>query len=335
MADEKLTIELAVEGAARAMQSLGQVSNAVGSLGGGGLGGAGGAIGAASRFGAAAAAAGVVAVALAALAGAVKRATESLNEFGRLQDMLGSTTAETAMLKTITGALGIGDPAGFAATLRQNSLGGLGAATAARLGMPISPFDIGQGLDEGELALKFFEGLRKTAREQGMGQALSDARNLGVPQAIQAARISETMWKQIIRDGREAAALLGPKHQQRAFELNFAMTRLSQKWEFLKTLFLTALLPALETFINGLILFLRLIATNPLSGIKQQEIDAALNANTRAQNQNTRMLERMVGIWGGGARTRGAIPSAFGPGTGYGDAIRAHSIRLGAVAITL
>jgi len=343
MADEQLTIDLQIKNVEETLRKLGTIGGALEHLSA--QGPVGQAVGHAATSGVqfalfrAPLIAGIAALgaAFAGLTNATKRAAEAMFAFGQLKDTLGATTGETAALRVIGGALGLGNIRGLAGNVRRASLGGLGAEAASRFGLPISPLDVGSAANEGEILLRALSGLRQTHKTRGFSAALADARNLGLEDAIQVVRISDEMWAQILRDAQETQRLLGPEHQSRAVQLNLALSRLSEKWEFLKTLLLSALVPALEAVTNGLIGFLRLLSAIPGSGVRQQDIDAALNANTRALNANTRTIEQMIGIYGGGRRARGALPAAFGPGNGafLSEAVRAGTIRLGAYAVSL
>lgn len=321
---------MAAAAAAATMRGLGQLSRAMGEVGAASSG-TSGALARVTRS------ADAAAESLGGFMGAVQAATATLRAFGRLQDTLGASTGETAVLRILGKTLGIGDLRGMASTFRQSTLGGLGAEAATRHGVRISPLDVGSAVNEGGNFLKFLSSVREEFQKtRDFGRALADLRNAGVENAIQVVRIHDDVWKQIIRDGEEARALLGPEHQTRVVQLDAAMARLSEKWEFLKVIMGSIFIPLLEKVTNGLILFARVLATLPRSGVRQQDIDAALNANTAAQNKNTRALEQMMGIYGGGRRTRSAIPGAFSPGNGFmlADAVRAHTLRLGAYAVS-
>lgn len=321
--------------AAATMRSIGQISRAMQQIGTAGNA-AGNSISRMARS------ADDAADSLGGFMGAVQSATATLRAFSRLQDTLGATTGETAALRILGKGLGLGDIRGMAATLRQNSLSGLGAATATRFGIPIQPHDIGSAANEGQNLLKALSGLRETFKaagggERGLSAALADARNLGIENAIQVVRIHDDMWAQILKDGQEARGMLGQEHQTRALQLSITMARLSEKWEFLKTLFQAAFIPILEKATNYLIGFTRLLAAIPFSGVRQQDIDAALNANTASVDRNTRAIDNLSGIYGGGRRVRGAIPGEFGPGYGYRlqGALRAHGLRLGYYSVSI
>lgn len=318
--------------AAAAMAGMGQISRAMASIGRAG-GSANQATQALSRL---SSSADQTSNSFGGLIGAIHQAASALRAFGRLQDTLGSSAGETAALRIVGRALGLGDIRGMAANLRQNSLSGLGAATATRFGIPIRPNDVGSAANEGDFLLKALQGLRNTfaaagGGERGRSAALADARNLGIESAIEVIRISDEMWGQILKDAKETQALLGPEHQARAVALSVSMSRLSEKWQFLSVLFQSQFIPILQKVTDGIISLLRFLSALPGSGVKQGEIDAALNANTSALGQNTRALDNMSGIYGGGRRARGAIPGAFGPGAGYAlqGALRAHGLRLG------
>lgn len=336
MPDEKLTLELETRGYAEAIQRMGALSGAIGALGAGGsFAAAGGGLAAASRLGAFVTATAIATTGLAALAGAAKSAAESFRDFGRLRDTLGSSGGETAMLRAIGGALGVGDIRGLASRVRSGIGSGLGAAQAARIG--IGPqLDLGgSAVNEGRILLKVLEDIRKSATRD---EALVKARNFGAEELVEAHAISERLWQQILRDAKEAERLYSPEHVERGRELAITMDRISQRWGRISDGFKMVLLPVVDKVLG---LFTRSGGAGGLfDPVHRQTTDAsteATQANTKATNRLADELRQTNGLFGGGARTRSAIPRAYGPGGGFevSRVMRAHAIRLGAYAVSL
>ena len=341
MADEKLTLDLEVRGVAAAMQSLGAVSSAVAGIGaGGGISGIGGGLAAATRLGAFTSALGVAAVAVSALAVATKGAAEALANFGRLQTGLGATTAETALLRVIGGALGISDIRGMAGRMQTALSSGLGAAMAARLG--VGPqVELGQGINLGQIAVRVIEDIRAARTQE---EALGRARIAGVEELAEVWSMTRHEYEQMREEARELSRSFTPQRIREAREFNQELDRFSRNIERIKIGAASAVLPGANRFLEDL-------RAESQGGDRlknrtdwlQENARAAkaqnhsLEKNTDAANRLADELRQTNGIFGGGGRARAAIPAQFGPGGGFAlsKALRSHAVRLGAHAISM
>lgn len=335
MADERLTLELVTSGADVAANRLGSLASAVEALGGGGgtLGQAGAAIGVIGRLGRFGTVLGIAAAAVAGLAGAAKKAADTLTAFGFTGRELGSSNAETALLRALGGAVGIGDVRGLASRVRSGIGSGLGAAQAARIG--IGPqFDLNRGVNEGRILLKVIEDIRATRTEE---EALAKARNYGAEELVRFRHISRQTFEALVRDAEEWQASFTPEAVDRAVQFNIQLDRVSRKWDqFVTSLGLT-FLPIVEKVLD-------LLNRSGGPGVVLDQSNQKADANTKATAANTKATEALIdelrvtnGIFGGGSRARSAIPRAFGPGGGHAlaGAMRAHAIRLGAYSVSL
>jgi hypothetical protein len=344
MADEKLTLDLEVKGYGEAISRLGTLAGALeglgGLTGGGGIGSIGSGLLAASRLGGHVAAIGVVTTALAALAAAARGAAATLGSFGRLQLTTGGTSAEAALATVLAGSLGISDVHGLAARARAGIASGLGAAQAAQLG--IGPqLDIGRPVNNLKILLALMKDVYDTFQTDP-GRALLRARNYGMEELVELGTLSKREFAMALEEAKEIERTYTPERIAKAREFNREMERLGRNFDRIKVNVGSRVIPPLNMLMEDPLLPFKALlpfglnnAFFPKGGAGSQ--DQAVKDNTAAQNKNTRAIEQMMGVFGGGPRARGAIPAAFGPGNGYrlNDAIRAHTIRLGAYSVSL
>jgi hypothetical protein len=290
-----------------------------------------------AAFGKAAAIAAVVVavvVALKKFVGAILDAARALVEFGQLQARLGSNAGTTAFLKTIGGALGV-DVGGASARVRNAVGSGLGAAAGIRAGIQPGQLDLGSAVDQGQMLVKALMLVRDQFRAGDASGALATARNLDIEDLYQFVYLTNEQIKQLQSDAVTKGGIFGQETIARAVQLRFAVSRLSEQWESLKTLFLYAFIPVLEVLTSWIASIVRGLSSLPGVGGQFAGLNQALNQSTQALNQNTAELRAMNGISGGGPRTRGAIPGAFGPGGGFWlqNALHSHAVRLGALSV--
>lgn len=332
MADERYDLQLNVTGVDSAVRNIQRVASIVDKMG---IGPAGGFD--VSALGKAAAIAAVVVAVIAALkklVSAVLDAAKALMEFGQLQARLGSNAATTAFLKTVGGALGV-DVGGASARVRNAVGSGLGAAAGIRAGIQPGQLDLGSAVDQGQMLIKALMLVRDQFQGGDASGALATARNLDIEDLYQFVYLTNEQIKQLQSDAVTKGGIFGQETIARAVQLRFAVSRLSEQWESLKTLLLYAFIPVLDVLTNWIASIIRGLSSLPGIGGAFAGMNQALNQSTQALNQNTAELRAMNGISGGGARTRGAIPGAFGPGSGFWlqNALHGHAVRLGAFSV--
>jgi hypothetical protein len=276
--------------------------------------------------------AGTAAASLALVAKAADTAAENLTQFAHLRDTLGSTSGETAQLRLLGQVLGI-NVGSAAASLHAAAIsGGLGTATAARYGVSIRPVEVGSPTDRGADLLKVMEGLWQTARSQGSGQALVDARNLHQEDLFGVTYLSREQLDRVKELAQATSALYGPEQITQAYELKFAMAELSIAWTDLTTVIGTRVIPAVADVIKFFADGIRsLTGASSGTGAASNPTVQSLQELNRTMQQNNEALRYMAGIYGGGSAARSAIPQAFGPQNGMflSQALGQHALRLG------
>lgn len=270
---------------------------------------------------------------------AVTAVARHLTEFAGTQFGLASSASTTTMAGLLGQALGISNVAGLGASLHAASLSGLGAAIGGRYGIPYRPLEIGGATDRGEIIMKVIEGLRATSRGPGgMNAAIGEARTLGggAESLLPLTLLSEADLKRLREFAQIQSGMYGQERLAQAVRFDLAMAELGASVDRAKGLLLYGLVPAINILNFAVKTFL---ATNPFLRAFGQFAarNVPLDANTQAVNQNTAALQYAAGLYGGGARTRSAIPGAFGPTAGAGEHLnnylRGHAINWGAYSV--
>lgn len=324
---------------ADALSHFGALSHAVAGIGaGGGIGALGSGISAASRMGAFNSALGVAAAAVGALATATRQASAALSGFGRLRDTLGSSSSETALLRVLGGAVGVGDIRGLASRVRAAGSSGLGAAQMAQLGFGPQQ-DIGRAVNEGQILLAVMRDIRETFK-RNPSEALARARNFGAEELVELGRIGEREFGKMLEEAKEIERTYSPARLEAARQFNREMERMGRTMERIKIGLATPALGAANRFIeqpfkgpgHAIGFSIGEAIGRWLSGNKD-----AVKENTQATRDLSSQLRIQNGFYGGGGRLRSALPGAFGPGGGFQVAKqgRAHAIRLGAYSVSM
>lgn len=324
-----LSIDLDVGGLVSAVRSFQTLGAGFGAFGGGSAVSLG-SLGSLSQLGIVA---GTAAAALVLVAKAADSAAQNLTQFAHLRDTLGASTGETAQLRLLGQVLGINIGSAAESLHRAAISGGLATGTAARYGVSIRPVETGYPTDRGADLLRLIEGLWQTARRQGPGQALVDARNLGQEELFGVTYLSREQLDRVKQLAAATSALYGPEQITQAYELKFAMAELSVAWTDLVTVIGTAVIPAVSELVKFFADMLRGFTGTDAGG--GNPLNQSMQQLSRSVQDNSTALRYMTGIYGGGERARHALPGAYGPGNGMylSEALRQHAIRLGAQAI--
>jgi len=364
MAADKFTIEFDVTGMGPAMREINQLASQLSSMGAGtvsrGL----------AELGLEAAEVvpwvSAVTVGLAAMAAAAKMAANDLQRAAQQQGQMAATGTETAMMRLLGRAGGFdatGAGRSFLSGARSGPMGTLGALS---LGVPLAPNNITGRFDEAQIFLQAMDRASSmSARSAGSGE-------------LQLARLGRDdlafllpVWKDIRREVEGAAQAqaqaYSPEALARGIKFNAQLAILQGHFQALATTLGTMLIPYIDLWVRALGSVASAltgisqwteknlpqalnVATGGLSGALKGLWDAfhpggqkaAMDANTAAVRDNTYAVKDLQrGVFGGGARARGAIPGAFQGGISYDghsairDVYGHHAARLGAYAIGL
>lgn len=243
---------------------------------------------------------------------------EAMRDFQNLSGVLGSSNETTSSLSLLGSAIGVSDIRGAAEALHRATIsGGLGTATAARYGLEIRPNEIGGATDRGMMLIRALEGLRETRRTRGDSAALADARNLDLDDWIGLVRIQDELFEKIKAQAIAQAEMYTPERIAAATAFNTEMAILASSFESLK-LTLTPVVAYLNSWVQAITKIIRFATTGEwTNGPAQRTLPDAMKSLQSAVQENTSTLRQTAGMWGGGARFRGAIPAAFGPGRGH------------------
>jgi hypothetical protein len=317
--------------------------------GGGGLGGAMPLVGrTAALFGGEAAAAmtGPLGLAVAGAAAAitafgslVSDAGQAVGEFRRGMVVTGGTPGETARLA----AMGIapGQQGAAAASLRERLVSGPRAQAAAqRIGLALPGHRLSGEVNEARGLAQALELLRVTGRLRGAEEQLREARELGLEAHLDELRVSERVWR--ARQG--TAAVQGDimeRNAQQFRDLDAESARAAAAMDALKTSIGGLVAPQVEygkrltaDFLTGAAYVVDKLKPpesaweKSLRAMEEKQggAEAATKENTEALRASTRMIEE--GIFGGGERARGAIPSAL-RGRLVAEGIEGERLKLG------
>lgn len=328
---QKIGIDLDLGGLFTAVQGFQGVAGAFGAFGGGSNASLS-SLGPLAKLGLVA---GTAAASLALVAKAADTAAENLTQFAHLRDILGSTSGETAQLRLLGQVLGINVGSAAQALHAAAISGGIATGTAARYGVSIRPVEVGNPTDRGGDLLKVMEGLWQTARSQGSGQALVDARNLHQEDLFGVTYLSREQLDRVKELAAATSALYGTEQITQAYELKFAMAELSTAWTDLTTVIGTQVLPVVTDVIQFFAEGLRSLTGGGDGATAGTPMARSMDELNRTMQENNTVLRYMTGVYGGGDRARHALPAAYGPGNGMylSDALRQHAIRLGAQTI--
>jgi hypothetical protein len=246
--------------------------------------------------------------ALKSLADGAKAAAANLSEFANQQFGLASSAGTTAIARTLGRALGVGDVAALGAQIHAGTLSPFGIGVAGRYGIPYRPYEIGGATDRGEMLMKVIEGLRATARSAGMNQAIGEARTIGAESLLPATLLSDKTLQGLREHARLMETIFGPERLAAAVEFQVSMAKLEDTFDATKTLLLAGLIPIIEAVNQKLLHGLQILAG--IGGASRSQIEAALNSHARELALNTRELQKLNGIYGGGAGARAAMPAA-------------------------
>lgn len=246
--------------------------------------------------------------------------SELIRDFATLRDTLGSSSATAGSLSLVGGSLGISDIRGAAEALHRASLSGLGAAAAARYGLPMRPAEIGDATDRGAMLIQALEGLRETARSRGSGAALADARNLNIEDWIGVVHLMDDQWQRLKETAQATAAIYSPDRVAAATLLNSQMTLLDAAIKDIGVSLGSIFIPFLADVAGWLASILRGSPAQGGAGASARAgtdpLAQSMRELNRSINENNQILRSLPGIKGGGTATRAAMPAAFGIGQG-------------------
>ena len=290
----------------------------------------------------------LAATAIRAFVGAINNAIAALSDFAHSRDRLGGTTGETAFLRYLGGAAGVSDIAGAGRRLHEATLNGLGTSTAVGLGLQLRPYEIGSATDEAKLLIQALEGLGKEYKKNP-SKAVADARNFHLEDWLDVIRLWDEVGERMKKNAEASEGIFSEEHTNNAIRLHTAVTELALAWQELTTRISNFVIPVITEGIKALTAAIHhpfafaagAFAGGPMAGFAAaQALEAqnqAANANTNATNANTMAIRQLSGLFGGGSRTRGALPHGLGMGAGsyLSEELHQHSIRLGAYSVSL
>lgn len=274
-----------------------------GAAGGGASGLAGGATGALAG--------GAIAIGVSAAIGAMHllkaafdEATATVGRFNQTMMTSGGTPRQTAFLDR----LGIGADA--AASFRQQlSTDPIAGAAGRKLGLGVQlPRPFGK-VNEAEKLQQALIALSQITNEE---ERLDQARRLGLDGYMKEIEMIRNHKAEMLREAAIRGAVGGAASKS-FIEFEYQMTRLKQTLSLAAVVGITPLIQSINEMFNalkvaGVVLdslmppWLKTLLL-PGAGASQQQ---ATNANTQAVNNNTAVLRQ--GMYGGGARLRGALP---------------------------
>ena len=273
---------------------------------------------------------------------AADSAAKAITAFRDSMIVSGGTTSETALMGAIGKLGGISDMAGAARTL-ADKLGTDGAAAA--FGQQAGGSDNSSAwskMDKATNLLKFIDHI--VSLKTPDAAAARFARVEGLEWALKFRDASEGMYENF----KKSALLINPvinnpDNKRNAANFDIEQARMSMAWEGFITRIGARLMPGLTSIVGAVANILeklngwmdRLsIWWDRLMGKKDTPAanNSALDRNTRAHEDNTQALKS--GVYGGGERARGAVPSAWGgmnaknwgPGTGQAALLGAFNI---------
>lgn len=302
-----------------------------------------------------------VGVGLHAFVSMLGEAASALSDFRAAAMQSGGSTGDISRLTSM--GMSPGSIAGKAAALtqRMSMLGGDPFAMLAGMKLGVQ-LPIGRPFgktNEAETFLAVIEGLRKvkSAEEQ-----LRLARMLGVDADMDLVRASDKVFEAMKRDAALRTKFFDERTQQNAADVSAGFIRVNNAMDNLKVtlskpfladmanalaglaeimntvaaimnknaIALRAALAGALTIVFGPLAVPLLGALSALGGKGQKDHQSALDQNTDALNNLAGVFKE--GTYGGGERTRGAVPSAL-KGLMLGGAIAGNSLRLGAFTL--
>ena len=275
----------------------------------------------------------IIVGAFAAVGMAATNAAQAITEFRDSMIISGGTGKETGVMGSIGDFAGVKDMASAARTL-ADKLGTDGAAQAFGRQAGITdysgPFS---KLDKATALLKAIEHIR--SRSISDEEAKRFARAEGLESFLKTRDASEEIYKNMMKSGEKLGALMTPENAKLAANLAAENTRLSNETEAAKLkvemkliagwTYLVGKLADWYEFVNKILDKIGFGADD-----KNKPHTSALDRNTKANEDNTQALKS--GIFGGGERARGAIPSAWG-GANFKNWGTGEAAKLGAFAI--
>lgn len=336
MADEKHVIEFDLRGHAEVVAGLQQVAAVLGGFGTSGGGGGAGLGSIMLGVGKLNVALAVATAGFAGLSTAVNRVGQTLQELAQTRFGLGSSGSTSLLADLLGQAVGINNISGVAAGIHAGTLSGFGIGIAGQFGIPYRPYEIGGATDRGEMLLKVIEGLRQTRLNEGMGAAIGKARTLGsgAEQLLPLTFLSPEEIQNAAKLAQLNAEIYSPERIVAGTRLNLALAELKLSFTELETLIVTALIPGVK-LLDYTFKASTMFAPGIMLARWWANRQAPLDQNTEALNRNSAEMQKLNGTYGGGTRTRGAMPSAFGVGAGFelGQALRSGHVRFGAYSV--
>jgi hypothetical protein len=294
--------------------------------------------------------------AITALAAAAHSAAHSLLEVGNIQNRTAGTTTQALFLQQMGSALGI-DIAGAARAIRAaGNSGGLGTAAAVRAGLPVGQVDLGSAVNEAAGLIKVVDFARSLSSRE---EQLAFLRNLQVEQLAPLLDLTASQIDMMRREAEVRSSLFSRQHMADAAMFNFELDRLKNAFLDITAIIgvhvmptvrdLAAIMQAIANIDRGQ--FGQNLGTaleilfNPISFIRthfleqeaaKDKANSAMNRNTNAIEQNTQELRSTRGIYGGGPRAAGAIPTPFqGRGDQVEQALKGSAARWGAYSAAM
>lgn len=256
-----------------------------------------------------------------ALTGAANAAAAALTEFRASMITSGGTAMETAQLKGLGAAAGVSDMASLSRQLSDKIKNdGPSSAAAHNAGV----YDYGNAMsgptDKAKNLLKVIDYIMD--KNTSLAEAQRTARQLDLEAFLPLRDLSEQM-KQNFKDTEAlAAASNTPELQRQTAEYNAALGRLGIAFDTFKLKLGSRFLPIMtqlaDAAANALDRLSRLFDQlsewwDKQMGVphKQQKAqEDALKDHTAAMREHAQALR--AGVYGGGERARGAMPSAWG-----------------------
>ena len=262
----------------------------------------------------------VAGVALKLFADKVNETAESINHFRAAMLTSGGTRGETAKLGSMGNALGldISEMAQMSRTFASKIASDPQARMfAGRAGIQDLPGAYGK-VDKADNLLEFAKFLRSLSEPE----AIRAARAGEVEGLLKLRDVSDETIKALEEDAKRTEELNSPERIKQAAELSVATARMSQAFQNLWARISGWAIPILTGFVDGIT-----AATNALNEffhfwhVRSDEEYEKTKDNINALNKNTSAVNAMKtaftenGVFGGGSRAQGAMPSGW-QGTG-------------------
>ncbi len=264
-----------------------------------------------------------------------ERVLSSMRNFADQQIGLGSSAGDTGFLRVLGQAFGL-NPAQAARGAYQSSLSGMGAIANIRAGNPIQ-YDTLQPVDYGKRLINLVQELVEINRREGYQAARLFARQANIEDFLKIAFLEPSQQQAFLEMIRRQSDAGGPfARAQIRFQAEAALLfdHIQQKLTPIATMALDLGTKILRNLFN----FGGVALPEGTTSVSKGGGPSGMSANTRAMRDLADELRRTrEGIYGGGRRARSAMPGAYGIGWGgfIPDALRSHTVRLGAYSISM